>query len=148
MPLARAHAAPAASDHSVEALVAELGLEEARQRVDQRADWRRPRVRPGEESSNTKADVDVLPEGDALFAPIAGEEDMVAATIFHHHPEHRWWYFPDMTADEVLFIKLHDSDHRRTWRAPHTAFHDVSRPDATTRYSYEYRGFAFFSRRG
>jgi hypothetical protein len=105
-------------------------------------------IRSGEESSNTKVDVDVLPEGDALLAPIEGEEDMVAATIFHHNPAHRWWYFPDMTADEVLFIKLHDSDHGRTWRAPHTAFHDVSRPDATTRYSYEYRGFAFFSRRG
>jgi len=52
-----------------------------------------------------------------------------------------------MAADEVLFIKLHDSDHSRTWRAPHTAFHDVSRPDATTRYSYEYRGF-FASSRG
>jgi hypothetical protein len=103
-------------------------------------------VRADEGTSNTKVDVDVLPEGDALFAPIAGEEDMVAATIFHHNPDHRWWYFPDMTTDEVVFIKLHDSDHGRTWRAPHTAFHDVSRPDATTRYSYEFRGFAFFSR--
>jgi len=34
---------PAASDNPVPALVAELGLEEAAQRVDQRAGWRRPR---------------------------------------------------------------------------------------------------------
>jgi len=103
-------------------------------------------VRDDEGTSNVKVDVDVLPEGDALFAPIAGEEDMLAATIFHHNPDHRWWYFPDMTADEVIFIKFHDSDHSRAWRAPHTAFHDVDRTDAQTRYSYEYRGFALFSR--
>ena len=48
--------------------------------------------------------------------------------------------------DEIVFIKFHDSDHSRAWRAPHTAFHDTSRPDATIRESYEFRGFAFFSR--
>jgi hypothetical protein len=102
-------------------------------------------VHADEGTSNTKVDVDVLPEGDALFAPIDGEEDMVAATIFHHSPGHRWYYFPDMTRYEVVFIKLHDSDHTRAWRAPHTAFHDAGRPDATTRLSYEFRAFAFFA---
>lgn len=97
---------------------------------------------------NTKVDVDVIPEGDALFAPIEGEEEMTAATIFKHSPEHRWYYFPDMVRDEVVFIKFHDSDHGRAWRAPHTAFHDTSRPDAKTRESYEFRAFAFFSRAG
>lgn len=105
-------------------------------------------VAADEGTTNTKVNVDVLPEGDALFAPIVGEEDMVGATIFHHNPAHRWWYFPDMTTDEVIFIKLHDSDHERTWRAPHTAFQDTSRTDAKTRYSYEFRGFAFYSRAG
>ena len=95
--------------------------------------------------ANVKVDVDEIPEGDALYAPIEGEEEMAAATIFHHNPAHRWWYFPDMTADEVIFIKFHDSDHRRAWRAPHTAFHDTSRPDAVTRESYEFRAIAYFS---
>ena len=27
-------------------------------------------------------------------------------------PHHRWWFFPDLTADEALLFKLHDSDHR------------------------------------
>ena len=62
-----------------------------------------------------------------------------------YNPAHRWWYFPDMTADEVIFIKFHDSDHDRAWRAPHTAFHDTSRPDAVTRESYEFRAIAYFS---
>lgn len=95
--------------------------------------------------ANVKVDVDEIPTGDALFAPIEGEEEMTAATIFHHNPAHRWFYFPDMTADEVIFIKFHDSDHDRAWRAPHTAFHDIDRPDAVTRESYEFRAIAYFS---
>jgi hypothetical protein len=103
-------------------------------------------VRDDEGTHNTKVDVDVIPTGDALFAPIPGEEDMVAATIFRHSPDHRWWYFPDMTTDEVIFIKFHDSDHSRAWRAPHTAFRDTSRPDAVERRSIEFRGVAYFTR--
>jgi hypothetical protein len=51
-----------------------------------------------------------------------------------------------MTADEVIFIKFHDSDHSRAWRAPHTAFRDTSRPDAIERRSMEFRGVAFFTK--
>jgi hypothetical protein len=103
-------------------------------------------VRDDEGTHNTKVDVDEIPTGDALFAPIEGEEDMPAATIFHHSPDHRWWYFPDMTPGEVILIKFHDSDHARAWRCPHTAFHDTSRADAIERRSMEYRGIAFFTR--
>jgi hypothetical protein len=102
-------------------------------------------VRDDEGTANTKVDVDEIPTGDALFAPIEGEENMSAATIFHHSPAHRWWYFPDMTPDEVIFLKFYDSDHRTAWRCPHTAFRDSSRPDAHERRSIEYRGIAFFT---
>jgi hypothetical protein len=102
-------------------------------------------VRDDEGTHNTKVDVDELPNGDALFADVPGEEDMMAATIFHHSPDHRWWYFPDMTADEVIFIKFNDSDHSKAWRAPHTAFRDTSRPDAIQRRSMEFRGVAYFT---
>lgn len=103
-------------------------------------------VRDEEGTANTKVDVDEIPVGDALFAPIEGEENMVAATIFHHSPDHRWWYFPDMTTDEAIFIKFHDSDHSRAWRCPHTAFRDSSRPDANERRSMEFRGVAYFTK--
>ena len=99
-----------------------------------------------EGTPNTKVDVDVIPTGDALFAPIPNEDQMPAASIFFHNPAHRWWYFPDMTRDEVIFIKFHDSDHSRAWRAPHTAFHDTSRPDAHMRESVEFRAMAYFSK--
>lgn len=103
-------------------------------------------VRDDEGTANTKVDVDEIPTGEALFADIPGEEDMMAATIFHYSPDHRWWYYPDMTRDEVIFIKFHDSDHSRAWRAPHTAFRDTSRPDAKERRSMEFRGVAYFTR--
>lgn len=99
-----------------------------------------------EGTRNTKVDVDEIPEGEALFAPIEGEDEMVAATIFHHSPDHRWWYFPDMALDEAILIKFYDSDHSRAWRCPHTAFRDTSRPDAVERRSMEYRGVAYFTR--
>jgi hypothetical protein len=102
-------------------------------------------VRDDEGTHNTKVDVDEIPSGDALFAAIEGEENMAAATIFHHSPDHRWWYFPDMTSDEVILIKFFDSDFARAWRCPHTAFRDTSRAHSNPRRSIEFRGMAYFS---
>ena len=104
-------------------------------------------VRDDEGTHNTKVDVTEIPTGDALYAPIAGEEDMLAATIFHYSPGHRWWYFPDLQPQEVIFIKLYDSDHSKAWRCPHTAFRDTTRPDARPRRSMEFRALAYFSNR-
>ena len=104
-------------------------------------------VRDDEGTHNTKVDVTEIPTGDALYAPIAGEEDLLAATIFHYSTGHRWWYFPDLQPEEVIFIKLYDSDHSKAWRCPHTAFRDTSRPDARPRRSIEFRAMAYFSNR-
>lgn len=94
--------------------------------------------------ANVKVDVAKLLVGDALLAPIPGEDALDAATVFRFNPAHRWYYYPDMTPDEAIFITLHDSDHSRAWRAPHTAFHDARLPDAHCRESYEFRGVAYF----
>ena len=98
----------------------------------------------GEEKSNTLFIVDEFPEGEALTAPVEGEEAMIAASIFSHDPGMRWWYFSNMRADDVLLFKFHDSDHARTWRCPHTAFHDPSFPHANIRESIEARSVAFW----
>jgi hypothetical protein len=105
-------------------------------------------VRDDEGVPNVKVDVDEIPPYEERFNPIPGEEEMVAATIFFHNPNHRWWYYPDMTKDEVVFIKFHDSDHSRAWRTPHTAFYDKTQTGAKTRKSYEMRAIAYFSKRG
>ena len=98
----------------------------------------------GEEKSNTLFIVDEFPEGEALTAPVEGEEAMIAASIFSYSPAMRWWYFSNMQADDVLLFKFHDSDHSRTWRCPHTAFHDPSFADAQIRESIEVRSVAFW----
>jgi hypothetical protein len=63
---------------------------------------------------------------------------------FHHNPAHRWWYFPGMTRDEILFFKLNDSDQSRAWRVPHSAFHDLAARAAQPRHSIEFRTIAYF----
>ncbi len=98
----------------------------------------------GEEKDNTMLIVDEFPEGDALTAPVPGEEEMMAATIFSYHPSHRWWYFAGMQRDDVLLFKFHDSDHSRTWRCPHSAFVDNSAQNPHVRESIECRSVAFW----
>lgn len=97
-----------------------------------------------EEKSNTLFIVDQFPEGDALTAPVEGEDKLMAATIPSFDPAMRWWYFSGMQADDVLLFKFQDSDHDRTWRCPHSAFFDPSFPDANIRESIECRSVAFW----
>lgn len=98
----------------------------------------------GEEKSNTLVIVDEFPGTDALTAPIAGEEDMLAASILSYDSGHRWWYFSGMERDDVLLFKFHDSDHSVTWRCPHSAFVDASAKGANARSSIECRSIAFW----
>ena len=97
-----------------------------------------------EMASNTLFVVDDFPTGDALTAPVPGEDDMIAASILRYRPDHQWWYFSNMTRDDVLLFKFYDSDHSVTWRCPHTAFHDTSFADAHVRSSIEVRCVAFW----
>lgn len=94
--------------------------------------------------ANTMVVVDALPDEEARYGPLEGEERLPAASVFTYRPQHRWWYFPDMTRDEALLFKFYDSDHSVAWRCPHTAFHDTARAGTTVRRSIEFRTFAFF----
>ena len=78
-------------------------------------------------------------------------EEVGAGAIRHdttgylHNPAHRWYYFPEMTPDEVLVFKAHDTDATRARRVPHTAFTDPTCPAGVpTRASVEMRGLALF----
>jgi hypothetical protein len=78
-------------------------------------------------------------------------EERHAGEIIHdttgyiHNPEHRWYYFPDMTIDEVIVFKSHDSDPTRARRVAHTAFTDPACPPGVpTRASVEMRALALF----
>jgi hypothetical protein len=93
---------------------------------------------------NTLHIVDRLPAEEVMLGPMPNEDQALAAAIFRYNPEHRWWYFSNMTRDEVVLLKFHDSDRSRALRVPHTAFRDTSFPDARPRESIELRSVAYF----
>lgn len=101
--------------------------------------------------------------GPVLQAPLAfcdarsiGEGDLVATDLVYQdrsgevysmafRPEHRWYYYPAMRADEALLLKCYDSDPDVARFTAHTAFDDPSTPeDAPPRESIEVRTLAFF----
>jgi hypothetical protein len=93
---------------------------------------------------NTMFVVDKIPDREQMLRPMADEDKAIAAAIFHHNPRHRWWYFSNMTRDEILLFVFHDSRRVRPWRVPHTAFRDTSRPEVRPRESIELRSVAYF----
>lgn len=97
-----------------------------------------------EGTTNTLFIVDKLPDEATMLGPMADEDTVPGAAIFHFNPRHRWWYFSNMRRDEALFIKFHDSDRGRAWRTPHTAFRDPSFHNAKPRSSIEFRVVAYF----
>ena len=101
-------------------------------------------VDPSEGVPNTLFIVDRLPAEDVMVGPMPDEDKALAAAIFRYNPNHRWWYFSNMTRDEVVMLKFHDSDRSKALRTPHTAFRDASFPDARPRESIEVRSVAYF----
>ena len=64
-----------------------------------------------------------------------------------HNLGQRWFYYPEMTPDEIVLIKGFDSARDgRARLSPHTAFEDPRTPEgAPPRVSMEVRTFAFFN---
>lgn len=63
-----------------------------------------------------------------------------------YNEAHQWYYYPDMTPDEVLLLKCYDSaEDGRASFTPHTAIDDPTAPaDTPARQSIEVRTIAFF----
>jgi hypothetical protein len=97
-----------------------------------------------EGTPNTLVIVDEIPDRETMLTEMPDEDKAIRATIFRYNPNHRWWYFSNMTRDEVVLLKFHDSDNTKAIRVPHTAFHDPSFPDAKPRESIEVRTIAYF----
>lgn len=60
------------------------------------------------------------------------------------NPEHRWWYFPDMTSEEMILFKGFDSAWQDRQKTLHVAFEDKTVAGAPPRVSIETRYFALF----
>jgi hypothetical protein len=84
------------------------------------------------------------------------ESDLVASDLIYpnrsgetysvtYSPDHRWFYFPEMTPDEAVLLKCYDSATDGPTRfGPHTAFVDPTAPaDAAPRESIELRTLVF-----
>ena len=81
----------------------------------------------------------------AITEEVGSGEIRHDTTGYLYNPAHRWYYFRDMTPDEVLVFKAHDTDSERAGRVPHTAFTDPTCPAGVpTRASVEMRGLALF----
>lgn len=94
---------------------------------------------------NVMVRVDEIPDRETMLTMhIPGEDQLPTAFLFLHNPEHRWYYYPDMTPEELLAFKLYDSNESGAWRVPHGSFHDTTRPDAKVRESAEIRTVAYF----
>jgi hypothetical protein len=86
---------------------------------------------------------DDLVASDLIYPNRSGETYSVK-----YNPNHRWFYFPEMTPDEALLLKCYDSaTDGRTRFGPHTAFVDPTTPqDAAPRESIEVRTLVFHKR--
>lgn len=82
---------------------------------------------------------------DAAFDNAAGEIVWTfEAFLFRYNPAHRWYYYPNMTADDVLVFKRFDSDRTTPWFVPHTAFSDRSFDRPVPRASVEMRTISYW----
>jgi hypothetical protein len=62
-----------------------------------------------------------------------------------HNPQHEWYWFPNMTRDEVLVFKVYDSATDRPRFTPHSAFSNPLAPaDGPPRRSIEVRALVFW----
>lgn len=66
--------------------------------------------------------------------------------VMRHSKNHKWWYFPKMTPEQVILLKTYESEtDGRARFVGHTAFEDpTSPPDTPFRESVEIRTMAFF----
>ncbi len=101
--------------------------------------------------------------GPVLDSPLAlcdarsfTDNDLIASDLVYNHvrgetsrvefkPEHRWYYFSEQQADEVVLIRVHDSaDDGRARLSFHTSFENPLAAGSPPRESIEVRTLVFF----
>jgi hypothetical protein len=86
-----------------------------------------------------------LVDADSITDIPGRAESSIVVVLVRYSRHHRWSYFPDMSGDEVLVFKSHDSDPAQPHHIPHCAFKDPScPPEITPRASVEARAVAFW----
>ena len=81
-----------------------------------------------------------------LREPFEEPGNQFESQLCHYDPGQRWYYFPNLTPDELIVFKAYDSDHARWAQALHNSADIPGLPaDAAPRVSIEARFFAFFA---
>jgi len=86
-----------------------------------------------------------LVEADAMMDIPGKPESSYVGLVVRYNSRHRWSHFPDMSRDEVIVFKTHDSDPAHPSHVPHTAFKDPACPSGVApRSSIEMRAIAYW----
>jgi hypothetical protein len=125
-----------------------VGGEEAEQLIRRRFAvinvWR-PIRGPVQQAPLAFCDASSLAQRDFVPTDLRYRDRVGEVYSLTYRPEHRWFYYPQMRADEALLLKCYDSDPARACFTAHTAIDDPSSPaDAGARESIEVRTLAFF----
>jgi hypothetical protein len=106
--------------------------------------WR-PLRGPVQQAPLAFCDASSLEPGDFVPTDLRYRDRVGEIYSITWRPEHRWFYYPAMQADEVLLLKCYDSDPERACFTAHSAIDDPNSPaDAAPRESIEVRTLAFF----
>lgn len=82
---------------------------------------------------------------DAVFDEAGKPEWSFEGLVVAHNPAHKWYWYPDLTVNEAVLFKTHDSDVGRAHHVPHVAFDMPGCPaDAPPRVSIEMRATAYW----
>ncbi|MFQ3459003.1 CmcJ/NvfI family oxidoreductase [Bradyrhizobium sp. UFLA01-814] len=84
-------------------------------------------------------------EADLVEAPLTKLGETIRVWIPHYSPSHRWYYFPDMTQDELVLFKGYDSEAHFKPKSTHSAFDNRrATPNAKPRESVETRFYVYY----
>lgn len=99
-----------------------------------------------EEFPLAMCDVSSTPPDDFFKLYLRYRERTGENYVMRHSANHKWWYFPKITPEQVIILKTYESEtDGRARFVGHSAFEDpTTRPDAPTRESVEIRTIAFF----
>ena len=107
--------------------------------------WK-PLKRTVEERPLAMCDVTTSTDQDFITMKLRYRDRDGEIYVMRYSPQHRWWYFPRMTPDNVILLKTYESEtDGRARFVGHSAFEDPNTPpDAPMRESIEIRTMAFF----
>lgn len=107
--------------------------------------WK-PLSDPVEELPLAMCDSQTSTDEDMLLMELKYKERTGEIYVMRHAPQHKWYYFPNMQADDALLLKTYDTEtDGRARFMGHTAFEDPNtKAGAKQRQSIEVRTMAFF----